>query len=152
MKHIVMQTHQYGAGKRMAGWIQQKATCRWLMQGQLSRFCSQTFLGRGTEVSTHGLSACLFFHLSLHPWEVNGAKPSGWVSLCLLWRHAQGYWWKILPFLPKPSQREFMRHDMQTLPCERINQFSETGSGKGGPSWNKSHWEYDCWLNWDFAQ
>lgn len=45
-----------------------------------------------------------------------------------------------------------MRHDMQTLPHERINQLSETGSGKWGPSWNKSRYEYDCWLNWGFGK
>lgn len=44
-----------------------------------------------------------------------------------------------------------MMRDTQTLPHERINQLSKTGSGKWGPSWNKSHYEYDRWLNWGFG-
>lgn len=88
------------------------------------------------------------------------------VSTCeklMGWSHLVGYLcacqedmltdhlWQILSFPPKPSRREFMRHDVWTLAHERINQLSETGSGKWGPSSNKSHYEYDCWLNWGFG-
>lgn len=84
MKHIMMQAHQSGAWECRAGWMwQKKAICRWFMNGPLGCFCSQTFLGREMGVSVHGSGCCVFLDLGLHLWEVNGVKPSVWISLCL---------------------------------------------------------------------
>lgn len=128
-----------------------KAACRQLMQEQLRCFCSQACLGRERGVNMHGSGHCAFLDLGFHPWEVNGVNPSGWLYLCLMWRHAHVALMKNPVLSSWTSCREFMRHDMRTLSHERINQLSETGSGKWGPSWNKFHSEYDCWLNWGFG-
>lgn len=128
-----------------------KATCRWLMQGQFGCFCSQAFLGREGGLAYMDLA-------DVYLWTLVPTREK-----LMGWSHLVGYLCaccentlvehlgQILSFLPQPSPREFMRHDMQSLPHERINQFSGTGSGKWGPSWNKSHSEYDCWLNWGFG-
>lgn len=50
----------------------------------------RSFQGGRQGLAYMDLAACVFLHLGLHPWEVNGVKPPGWVSLCLLWRHAHG--------------------------------------------------------------
>lgn len=137
VKYIMMQAHQFGAGKGKVRWMWQKsATCRWLMQRPWFFLFPDLSRERERRVITHGSAAAYFWTL---------------VSTCeklMGWSHLVEYLcayhedvlvealWQILSLLPKPSHREFTRHDMRTLPHERINQLSESGCGKWGPSWN----------------